>query len=312
MSRTHAPAAAELRLRAMGTQAHVLVVGGRRGQLQRAQDRIADLEQRWSRFRGDSEVSRLNAQAGHPVAVSDETRLLVRCAVLGWRHTRGLFDPTVYDAVHAAGYDRDLDLVRTRPGRLRPTRPAPGCSGIHIDDSAGTVTLPAGARLDPGGIGKGLAADLVVDELVDGGAAGACVNLGGDLRVAGQAPDGPGWRVEVANPSGGEPVGTLHLRAGAVATSSTLDRRWTVAGVEQHHLIDPATGRPLPLRRAATVVAATAWQAEVAAKAALLVGAGERARLLPGLAAGTLIADGRRLHEWGAIARFLRPEDPAP
>jgi FAD:protein FMN transferase len=302
------PAAAELRIRAMGTETHLVVVGGPSRLLAQARRRIDDLERRWSRFRPDSEVSRLNAGSDRPTPTSVETRLLVRCALLGWRRTNGLFDPTVHDALLAAGYDRDLAAVRRNPGRrVGPFRPAPGCAGVAVDDAAGTVTLAEGVRLDPGGIGKGLAADLVVADLLDAGAAGACVNMGGDLRVAGAPPDGHGWRV--ALPAGAhDPAGTLHLAGGAVATSSTHQRRWTAGGMQQHHLIDPASGVPTPQARTATVVADTGWQAEVAAKVAVLAAPGDIDRLLDPLAVAALITDRHCTRRWGATDRFLEAQ----
>jgi FAD:protein FMN transferase len=306
--RTRQPVAAELRFAAMGTDAHIVVVGGAEGLAERARRRVDDLEARWSRFRTDSETSRLNAAAGAARAVSAETRVLVRCAVMGWHASAGRFDPTVHDALVAAGYDRDLALVRRR-GDVPAARaqPSPGCAGIVVDDAAGTVALPEGVRIDAGGIGKGLAADLVVDETLAAGAAGVCVNLGGDLRVAGKAPDGPGWRIAVPHHRSGEPERTLHLLRGAVATSSTLTRRWRAGGAVQHHVIDPGTGRPGGHLEAVTVVAATGWQAEVAAKAALLAPPDEQDRLLNGLATGALLVGPTSATSWGAMERFLDP-----
>jgi thiamine biosynthesis lipoprotein len=146
-----------------------------------------------------------------------------------------------------------------------------GCTDIHIDGRA--VGLPAGTGFDPGGIGKGLAADIVIGELQAGGVAGACVNLGGDLRVAGSNPNGDAWTIAVEHPSIDQPVALIGLHAGAVATSTTLRRRWTVDGQPRHHLIDPATGEPSASDLVlATVIAGEAWIAEVLAKAIVLRG----------------------------------------
>ena len=155
--------AAELRFRAMGSDAHVVVVGGRPGLLAVAQRRIEDLERRWSRFLPDSEISALNEHAGSFVAVSAETIELVTRSLDAYLLTDGWFDPTVYGALIRAGYDRTLDAVREDPRR--------GCSGLQkgaerILVAADAVALPSGTGFDPGGIGKGLAADIVVDELV--------------------------------------------------------------------------------------------------------------------------------------------------
>src|SRR5690242_3981796 len=95
----------------MGTDAHVSVFGDS-GLLVQARSRIDDLERRWSRFLPDSELSRLNRAAGHPVAVDEETFSLIALAVHAWRETGGRFDPTVLDAVCAEGYDRSFEQLR--------------------------------------------------------------------------------------------------------------------------------------------------------------------------------------------------------
>src|SRR5205814_4638480 len=133
-----------------------------------------------------------------------------------------------------AGYDRSFDELGPAGGDT--TSPlAAGAAGIEIDGDR--VRLPAGVGFDPGGIGKGLAADLVVAEALAAGAAGACVNLGGDLRVAGEPPDDPStdspptgsaaWTVAVEHPASTDPLALLGLHDGAAATSTTLRRRWT-------------------------------------------------------------------------------------
>jgi thiamine biosynthesis lipoprotein len=129
-------------------------------------------------------------------------------------------------------------------------------------------------ELDPGGIGKGLAADLTTAELLDAGAAGAMVNLGGDLRVRGVPPAGDAWSLDVEHPS--DPDRTLRrlaLHDGAVATSSRLRRTWVHHGRTQHHIIDPRTGAPVsnPVV-AVTAVAGEGWWAEAATKAVLTTG----------------------------------------
>jgi thiamine biosynthesis lipoprotein len=288
MSTTLAPARIthELELRAMGTDVHLIVTGASVDELSllldRAVERIEELEQRWSRFRPDSEISRLNAAAGRALPVSEDTLLLVRTAITAHRESGGAFDPLLLDAVVAAGYDRTFDeladpLADPAPDETeaRPAAPANllvGCEDIEVEGHC--VRLPAGAGFDPGGIGKGLAADLVSLELIEGGAHGACVNLGGDVRVRGVGPDGGPWTIAVEHPACDQPLALLGLHDGAVATSTTLKRRWTIAGQERHHLIDPATGAPSTTDlELATTVAADGWQAEIMAKSVLLRGA---------------------------------------
>jgi thiamine biosynthesis lipoprotein len=296
--------ATELRFRAMGSDAHVIIVDGPEGLTDDARRRIAELEASWSRFLDSSEVTELTRRAGEAVAVSEDTMLLVRRSIEAWWLTGGAFDPTVLGDVLRAGYDRSFDELQPDAAVGRSPLRA-GCDGIEV--GSGTVRLAAGTGFDPGGIGKGLAADLLVAELLERGAGGACVNLGGDVRVAGRSPSGDGWTVGVAHPWDGEDLARLGLAEGAVATSSVLRRRWRSGGEECHHLIDPRTGVPsaTPLAQA-TVVAGTGWEAEVFAKAVLLNGDGHPFDILGGTGAeGLAVAgDGTVLVSAG-LAAFL-------
>jgi thiamine biosynthesis lipoprotein len=139
---------------------------------------------------------------------------------------------------------------------------------------AGRVAGPAAVAVDPGGIGKGLAADLVAGALIEAGATGALVSVGGDLAMAGSPPEPAGWRIEVEQPvDGGGVLCTLVVDGGGVATSSTRSRRWEVAGRSHHHVIDPATGTESATDLASvTVFARSGWLAEAFATAALLAG----------------------------------------
>ncbi len=260
----------ERRFRAMGSDAHLIVVGGAEQLLDDACRRVDELEQRWSRFIESSEICELNRRAGDEVVVSAETSMLVVRAIEAWRLTGGGFDPTVLGAVVRAGYDVSFDTMPDERSAPQSSLIV-GCTDIAVDGR--TVRLPAGTGFDPGGIGKGLAADIVIGELLAGGAAGACVNLGGDLRVAGSNPSGEAWTIAIEHPALEEPIALIGLHAGAVATSTTLRRRWSVEGQMRHHLIDPATGEPSASDlELTTVIAAEAWIAEVLAKAVLLRG----------------------------------------
>lgn len=253
----------ELTFQAMGSPVHVIVTGDPR-LLHGARRMVEDLEAKWSRFLPSSELSRLN-EAGSAV-VSWETIVLVERAIEGWRASEGRFDPTVLDALVTHGYDRSFESVPARVG-FGGTRPAPGCEGIVVAHDARVVALPEGVHLDPGGIGKGLAADLVVCQLMADGAAGAMVSIGGDLRAEGDPPRGSAWSVAIDEPAAGGYFGTVSMTAGAVATSTTRTIRWTVDGETVHHLIDPRQGRSVAGGVVlATVVAAEGWWAEVATK----------------------------------------------
>jgi len=290
----------------MGCTAHVVVVGGPRGLTTLARERLQALEARWSRFLPTSELSRLNAAAGTPCHVSPETFGLIERSIHGWAATGGAFDPTVLPALVAAGYDRTFRELSDDERPAGHPVPGLGCGAIRLDPRWRMVTMPTGTTLDPGGIGKGLAADLVVALLVDAGASGACVNVGGDIRVAGEAPTPAGWVVSVEDPRApGRELDRFVLADGAVATSSTAVRSWRRGGRLQHHLIDPATGSPASSPAlAATVVAGAGWWAEVLTKAALLAGSAGPGLLATAGAAGFVLTGDGAIHTTGDLAGF--------
>lgn len=306
----------------MGSTGRLYIAGAPDGVEPRLRARLDELEQRWSRFVDTSEVSRLNAAAGTAVVVSSDTLLLVQRARSASRRTRGWFDPTLLGPLEAAGYDRSFDLVAT-PGlgdlvvsidHRTPDRSpvvhdwGAACRLILMDRSASTVTVPAGIGFDPGGIGKGLAADLVLAQAIGEGATAAMVNLGGDIAVGGHAPDG-GWLVNVEDPfHAGIVAESVRIPWGAVATSSKARRRWrSTDGDIHHHLIDPATSAPSASDvAAATVIAGTCWQAESFAKAAVLAGSEIGIDLLEASGVEGLLFDERgRLHLTAGMPAYL-------
>ncbi|MEO0493752.1 MAG: FAD:protein FMN transferase [Actinomycetota bacterium] len=257
---------AETRVEVMGTHAHLAVDDDHAELLAPAVARLEDLASRWTRFDPASELSRLNAADGRPTVVSLDTATLVADAVDGWRRTAGRFDPSVHDAVIAAGYDRTFVAG---PGPSGAPAPAPGLADVQVDVATGVVTLPPDVRLDLGGIGKGHAADRVTEALVADGATGAAVSIGGDARVAGECPFADGWPIVTA----GRDLPIARLRAGGFCYSTVRLRRWTIAGTERHHLIDPSRGVPTDgAVLDVAVAAATATLAEVHATAAIVAG----------------------------------------
>jgi FAD:protein FMN transferase len=279
----------------MGSDAHLIVVGGPHDLAARAQARIDQLEQRWSRFRADSEISRLTRQAGTPVTVSADTVGLVQRATEAWRLSGGAFDPTVLGPMIRAGYDRSFDQLDL-DGGAQPGHSLLGVGAADIRVDGFDVTLPAGTGFDPGGIGKGLAADLIAATLA--GFDSYSVDCAGDLRIGGASA--LERLVLVRDPWDGGSVAELNVADGAVATSGITARAWrNASGRPGHHLIDPGRGTPAWTGVAqATALAPTALEAEVLAKAALLAGpAGGQARLVHG---GVLVLDDGELIEVAA------------
>ena len=306
----------ELSFDAMGTHAHVVIGDGVPDHAALALEGVDRLERLWSRFIPDSEISRINASPGVPVVVSPETIELVDRALEAWELTGGLFDPMVLDDLVSLGYDRTFRELETLPPQEpadAPPAPPAGARGrpeVVIDREASTVTV-AGRGIDSGGIGKGLAADMVASSLVEAGAGAALVNLGGDLRTAGQAPE-TGWRVDVAHPfdRGGPPAGRFRLDGQALVTSSSQGRRWSGNGGEHHHLLEPATGRPaLSDVASVTVIDAEGWRAEALSKAAFLRGRHGALEMLPEFGAAGMVVGRDGTVEWTAgCGPFRAPE----
>lgn len=254
--------------RAMGT-CLVIETTGPADLLDIAVERVADLERQWSRFLGDSDISRCNSTRGIPVTVGADTRTLVRHGIAAWERTNGACDPSVIDTLIASGYDRSFDQLPSRGASHNDAQVAPavGCAGMVVSDELESVTLPGDAGFDPGAIGKGLAADLIVDELLAGGATCAFVSIGGDLRCGGTSPKGDGWAIPITEPSlSNDPLAVIKLQGGAVATSTDRRRRWSHANGTAHHIIEPTTGMSADTDASlVTVVAADAWWAEAVA-----------------------------------------------
>lgn len=266
--------------------------------------RLQEVDRALSRFRPDSELARIDGDPGRPWLVSPLFGEALELALRASASTDGWFDPTVRDALEAAGYDRSIELLeRDGPGTDRPFRPAGQWPLINFDRASGILLLPRGARLDFGGIGKGFAVDYALRDLPT--ANGVLVSAGGDLAVAGPPPPG-GWRCDVAAEASDEPETTVLLQGGALATSGLGRRQWRRSGQPMHHLIDPHTGRPGQSPwRTVTVAARTCVAAEVAAKVAWLKGdAGPQWLAQQGLTARLRALDGRTqtIGDWPAGA----------
>lgn len=259
--------------RAMGSTAEVVVLARDPEALaDRAVARVAGLEAAWSRFDRASDLCALNDAAGDWHVVPDALWLAVVAAREAWAVTGGRFDPTVLGPLVALGYDATFTAVAPDGAMPPPARPAPGFGAVALDPDRRAVRLPAGAGLDLGGIGKGLAADLLADELT-ADAHSVCVSLGGDVAVRGPGPgDDAEWPIPVSGPDG-EALGTFPLVDEALVQSTTAIRRWRRGGRCLHHIIDPSTGEPAAAGIVAAVVTGPrASLAEAVAKAAIVAG----------------------------------------
>jgi len=259
-----------------------------------------------SRFRSDSELTRVNSLSGTPVPVSPLFIEALGVALHAAELTGGDVDPTLGSQLAANGYDRDWSEltpvptnVAARDGSRRRVRSrgTRAWSHIEIDRGAGTVALPAGAQLDLGATAKALAADRAAARIHDRLGCGVLVSLGGDVATAGAAPAG-GWSIHVTDDhraGASAPGQTIAISDGALATSSTTTRRWLRGEVAMHHIVDPRTGLPAQsVWRTVSVAATSCVDANTASTAAIVRGTTAVAWLAAlGLPARLVDHDGR-------------------
>ncbi len=259
----------------MATWVDIMAFGASGEAIDSALERVHVLEERWSRFRPMSDISRLNTSPEMPLTVSADTILLIKLMQEGHQLSGGRFDPSILPALVDAGYYasiNDQGAVTLLPADAASAGSRMGA--ILIDETHSTVQFPRGVALDPGGIGKGLAADLVVAELLAAGAESAMVSIGGDLAVGGTTPDGRGWPVQITDPHHAKKMLLeFCVSAGGVATSSSRTRTWCSNGETRHHTIDPSTNISATTDIASvTVAAGSGAEAEVHATSTLVLG----------------------------------------
>ncbi len=223
-----------------------------------------------SRFRSDSEITALCASGGRPMRVSALLAELLGAALDAAHRTDGDVDPTLGADLVALGYDREIALLDRpeAPGRRVPQRPCRAAVTL-----AGRIaTVAPGVLLDLGATAKAVAADRCAARVQQATGSGVLVNLGGDIATAGPAPAG-GWQVLVHDEPG-DPASRVALTAGAaLATSSTVRRRWRSGADTVHHILDPRTGRCAdPVWRTVSVGARTCLEANTLSTAAIVRG----------------------------------------
>ena len=240
-------------------------------------DLFAEWEQTLSRFLPESELSRLNKQAGTPVNVSPLLFHVLHAAWTAARETDGLFDPTLLTQLVSIGYDRTFEEVPavSSPAGQTPL-PGGGWREIRLERRRWHVTIPKGVGVEVGGIAKGMAVDAALARLRTLGIQTALVNAGGDLAVMGLPRDLEHWPLSVA---GKDISWSIPFQYGALATSGVGRRHWQQGSLTRHHLIDPRSGESAQSGLwSVTVAAGSCQEAEVAAKVAFLLGA-ERGRM---------------------------------
>lgn len=259
--------------RAMGTSVSLLLPEAQfcTG-VEATQDLFAEWEQTLSRFLPESDLSQLNRQAGTPVSVSPLLFRVLCAAYTAAQETEGLFDPTLLTQLVGIGYDRSFDelpaIIPTSKQRLEA---GGGWREIRLDHRKRRVTLPACIGVDVGGIAKGMAVDAALAQLPLLGIQTALVNAGGDLSVMGLPTGQEYWPLSVL---GKDASWVIPFQYGALATSGVNKRHWQQGTRTRHHIVDPRSGESAQSGLwSVTVAAASCQRAEVAAKAAFLLGA---------------------------------------
>jgi thiamine biosynthesis lipoprotein len=262
-------------------------------------------EQRFTRFSPDSELSALNRRSGQWQEVSPELFEVLYLARRYYLETDGLFDPAMLPDLERAGYDRSIEQVQSgavlpmpRPGGVL-TRA--GFGEVELADDRLAVRLPAGLRIDLGGIAKGWIAEQAA-HLLQRYAAACAVNAGGDQVTLGLPHGQNYWEVGLEDPFDPEhDLAILQVGPGAMATSSVIKRRWQQGSHARHHLIDPRSGEPAHSPWASvTVITHSATAAEVLAKALLIAGAAGADALMARHATSAFIAVDLHGKLWGS------------
>lgn len=272
--------------RAMNTDVRAVVVAHDVAEVETTLSDVESLfeevEDKLSRFKSSSELSQLNRSAGKGFIASPLLFEVVSEAVSWAQATDGLFDPTVLIALMAVGYNRSFELLAYVEDKPTGAQAIPKVSwrDVTLDPLTSTISLPEGCGLDLGGIGKGWTVDRAVNLLRR--FVNFAIDAGGDIYLGGTQVDGSPWTVGVEDPfEPGRNLAILALKNHAVATSTTMRRRWSNGGSEQHHLIDPRTGSPSDSDVVSvSVIADSVARAEVLAKVALLLGAEPGLRFL--------------------------------
>jgi thiamine biosynthesis lipoprotein len=278
---------------------------------------LRNFHRRLTRFDSASDLCALNACKSESCQVPALLALAARGATWAAEYSRGLVDPTLVDEIERVGYARSrvglepasLERALASAPARRRARPHPLArwQQVSVDEMRLVITRPPGVRLDLGGVGKGLAADLCATRLAEYDL--FVVDAGGDLRMGGQlaAPR----TVEIESPLTGESALTFKFARGAVATSGISTRIWERGDAFAHHLLDPATGDPAWTGVVqATAIAETALEAETLAKMALMSGPEEGASLLAANG-GLLVLDNGSVVRAGRLGAHTPTAVPA-
>lgn len=273
----------------MGTSFFCVLVGADESICDAIYSLANELESKWSRFIPDSEVMFLNNNPDVMHEVSDATLRLVNEMKLGFELTQGLYSANILGELIDLGFAKSRANPENVTNWYSKSKTSADLSDVVIDLDAKSVSVPGGVALDAGGIGKGLAADLMSDYAMQLGAMGIAVFAGGDVAVKGMATQAAGWKVNISDPTNVDTyVASVLLSRGGLATSSPMG--WKIG--ESHHIIDPRTHKSSDSDALqATVIAQNASQAEVLAKMCVILGTRDGIARIDSLGVAALIVD---------------------
>ncbi|MDP4157401.1 MAG: FAD:protein FMN transferase, partial [Bacillota bacterium] len=236
------------------------------------------VEDTCSRFKEESELSRLNQQVGKEVEVSDDLFNILKEALRFYEETNGIFNPGILSAIEDSGYTKSIEYIKGRElgASIGQTTEISKIQPYLLNEEKQTVILQT--RIDLGGIAKGWVIDRAADLLTKQGY--GFINVGGDIRIFGTLPRP--LNIGIEDPfDPANMLSSIQVSQGAVATSTTMKRRWKINGKNKHHLIDTTTGEPSTSTiLSSTVTAPTAVEADVLAKVTLLLGENDGKSLL--------------------------------
>ena len=239
-------------------------------------DEIRRIESKYSRYRSDSLLSKINASAGRvdaSIEVDDETAALLNFAANLFSMSDGLFDCT--SGVLRRAWDFKSARLPTQEN-LNLLLPLVGWRHVVWDGKKIALTRK-GMELDFGGFGKEYAVDRAATLLEASGVRHGLVNLGGDVRAIGPQRDGAAWHIGIRDPRAPatEPdrcFASLPLIHGAIATSGDYERFIEVDGNRYGHILNPKTGWPVAYWRSVSVVGTVCVLAGALSTIAMLVG----------------------------------------
>lgn len=237
-----------------------------------ATDWVNGFEAKYSRFRTDSLLSRINAAAGREwVEVDAEMEGLLKLCDTLFFMTQGIMDPTTLPLIRLWNYKADTPRIPAAD-EIAAARALVGWK--KVQRAPGRILLPEGMALDFGGFGKEYAVDITAQIAADHGILNALVDFGHDLRAVGAPPGRPAWHIGLEDPKNpGIPAGTMAIVGRGVASSGDYLRGFVIAGKRYGHIIDPRSGWPVANGcLQATVVAANCLQAGVLSTTAFVLG----------------------------------------